>query len=136
MEDLEGTLRRHGIQPTPQRMAVAGFVLRAETHPSAEEVLAQLRQTHPAVSRATVYNTLNLLVDRGLLRARVLKEGTVVFDPNLVRHHHFIDEETGHIHDIPWDALEVSGPDSLEGVEVREYYVVMRGRTRRPEAED
>jgi Fur family transcriptional regulator, iron response regulator len=142
MDDLEGTLRHHGIKPTPQRLAVAGFVLRAVTHPSADEVLSQVRRTHPTVSRATVDNTLNLLVDRELLRARVLKEGTVVFDPNLARHHHFIDEETGCVYDVPWEALEVKGADfldgleirgqeSLEGLEVREYYVVMRGRTSR-----
>jgi Fur family transcriptional regulator, iron response regulator len=136
MDDLEGTLRRQGIQPTPQRLAVAGFVLRTDTHPSADEVLSRVRRSHPAVSRATVYNTLNRLVDRGLLRARVLKEGTVVFDPNLARHHHFIDEETGRIHDVPWESLRVSGPESLEGLEVREYYVVMRGRARQGEVED
>jgi len=136
MDDMEGTLRGHGIQPTPQRQAVAAFVLNTETHPSADEVLSRVRRTHPAVSRATVYNTLNLLVDRGLLRARILKEGTVVFDPNVSRHHHFIDEETGRIHDVPWEALEVRGPDSLEGLEVREYYVVMRGRTRQAKVED
>jgi Fur family transcriptional regulator, iron response regulator len=136
MDDLEATLRRHGIQPTLQRLAVAGFVLRAETHPSADEVLSGLRRSHPSVSRATVYNTLNLFVARGLLRARVLKEGTVVFDPNLTLHHHFIDEETGRIHDVPWEALEVRGPESLEGYEVREYYVVMRGRATQGEAGD
>ena len=136
MDDLEVTLRRHGIHPTPQRLAVARFVLRAETHPSADEVLSRVRGRHPTLSRATVYNTLNLFVDRGLLRARVLKEGTVVFDPNLARHHHFIDEETGRIYDVPWEALDVRGPDSLDGLEVREYYVVMRGRTRQAKAED
>ncbi len=133
MDDLEGTLRGHRIQPTPQRLAVARVVLRAENHPSADEVLSRVHRTHPAVSRATVYNTLNLLVDRGLLRARVLREGTTVFDPNLTTHHHFIDEETGRIHDVPWEAVEVRGADSLEGLEVREYHVVMRGRA---EAQD
>jgi len=133
MDDLKGTLRRHGIQPTPQRLAVAGFVLRAKSHPSADEVLSRVRRSHPSVSRATVYNTLNRLVDRGLLRARVLKEGTVVFDPNVARHHHFIDEETGRIHDVPWEALDVSGAEALEGLEVREHYVVMRGRARTTE---
>jgi SAM-dependent methyltransferase len=50
------------------------------------------------VSRATVYNTLNLLVEKGLLKQLTLAEGRVVFDPNMERHHHFIDEVTGTIH--------------------------------------
>ena len=75
-----------------------------------------------------MYNTLNLLVRKGLLRELVLAEGKVVFDPNLDRHHHFIDERTGAISDVPWDAVKVSRVESLPGLEVREYQVVMRGR--------
>jgi Fur family transcriptional regulator, iron response regulator len=80
------------------------------------------------LSRATVYNTLNLFVEKGLLRELVLAEGKVVFDPKLSPHHHFIDDETQNIVDIPWDALQVKHVDSLRGLEVREYQVVLRGR--------
>lgn len=125
------TLRAHGIQPSAQRVAVAGYVLATEDHPSADQVWATVREGFPTISRATVYNTLNLFVDRGLLRQLVLAEGRVVFDPNVGEHHHFIDDETGHIYDVPWDAVEVSDPRDLQGFEVREYMVVMRGRRRR-----
>jgi Fe2+ or Zn2+ uptake regulation protein len=55
----------------------------------------------------------------------------VVFDPNLGRHHHFIDESTGAILDVPWDALEVRDVGALRGVKVRDYQVVLHGtRTR------
>ena len=82
------------------------------------------------ISRATVYNTLNLFVDKGLLRELVLAEGRVVFDPKTDAHHHFIEEDTGRIHDIPWEAVKVSKIDRLRGYDVREYQVVMRGRRR------
>ena len=45
-------------------------------------------------------------------------------------HHHFIDEETGRIHDVPWDALRVSDVSALQDFDVREYQVVLRGRCR------
>src|SRR5262245_31985099 len=80
------------------------------------------------LSRATVYNTLNLFVRKGLLQQHVLAEGKVVFDPKTERHHHFIDEATGRIHDIPWNALTVSRASTLPGFKVREYQVVLRGR--------
>ena len=54
----------------------------------------------------------------------------MVFDSNLDRHHHFIDESTGSIHDVPWEALEVSKVDRLKQYQVDEYQVVMRGRRR------
>jgi len=83
------------------------------------------------LSRATVYNTLGLFVKKGLLRQLPLAENSVVFDPNLERHHHFIDQKTGAIHDVPWNSLEVRKVGALKGYEIREYQVVMQGRRRR-----
>lgn len=128
--DLVNRLREHGVQPTVQRVAVAEYVLLTDEHPSAEHVYARVRERFPLLSRATVYNTLNLLVEKRLLRQLTLAEGRVVFDPNLERHHHFIDETTGTIHDVPWPALRVSKVDELPEFDVHEYQVVMRGKRR------
>jgi Fe2+ or Zn2+ uptake regulation protein len=134
VEQLIGLLRKSGIQPTPQRIEVARYVLYARNHPSAEKVYEQVRRTCPTVSRATVYNTLHLLAEKGLVVARILKEGAVVFDPRVERHHHFVDDETGEVLDIPWDALKIAGTRSLGEFDVREYHVVMRGRRKRSDS--
>ncbi len=128
---LADTLRHHGIQPSAQRLAVAGYVLHTEAHPSADQVFAEVRSRVPMIARATVYNTLNLFVRKKLLRQLVLAAGRVVFDPNVAPHHHFIDEATGQIHDIPWDALDVRRVEALKGLNVREYQVVLCGRKAR-----
>jgi Fe2+ or Zn2+ uptake regulation protein len=83
------------------------------------------------VSRATVYNTLNLFVEKQLLQALVLTEGQVVFDPNIERHHHFIDDDTGKIYDLPWSSLKVSRVNQLEGFDVRDYQVLLHGKKQR-----
>jgi Fe2+ or Zn2+ uptake regulation protein len=129
--DAVTALRERGIQPSAQRVAVAEYVLATDEHPSADEVWARVQQGFPMISRATVYNTLNLFVDKGLLAEHVLAEGRLVYDPNVARHHHFIDESTGRIHDVPWEAVVVSGVESLPGLAVREYSVVMRGKKKR-----
>ena len=131
MKDALLVLREHGIQATPQRIVVAQCVLHTDSHPSADEVWETVRRSFPTISRATVYNTLNLLVDRGLLKAQVLREGTVVFDCRVKPHHHFIDQETSRIYDVPWDAVRVTGHRSLDDFEVEEHQVVMRGRRRK-----
>lgn len=133
-DDLIELLRRHGIQPSAQRVAIAGFVLSSPEHPSADQVLARVQASLPMVSRATVYNTLNLFVEKGLLRQLDLAEGKVVFDPKVEPHHHFIDEASGAIHDIPWEALQVRDLERLQGFDVREYQVVLRGRRTGPQA--
>ncbi len=112
-------------------MAVAEYVLTTDEHPSAEQVHARVAKRWPYLSRATVYNTLNLFVKEGLLKQLVLSEGKAVFDPKIERHHHFIDDVTGRIEDVPWDAVKV-GNARLDGYDVREYMVVLRGRKARP----
>lgn len=128
--DVTELLRAHGIQPSAQRVAVAEYVLRTDEHPSADQVFQRVRSRLAVLSRATVYNTLNLFVEKGLLRQHVLSEGNVVFDPRTEPHHHFLDEESGRIFDVPWSALRVSNLTGLEGFDVREYQVVMRGKRR------
>jgi Fe2+ or Zn2+ uptake regulation protein len=128
---LERVLTERGIQPSAQRLAVAEYVLATTDHPAADRVFEEARARVPMISRATVYNTLNLLVRKGLLKELVLAPGKVVFDPNLSRHHHFVDENTGAILDIAWDALEVRDVGNLRGLKVRDYQVVLHGtRTR------
>jgi Fur family transcriptional regulator, iron response regulator len=131
MKGLIALLRQAGLQPTPQRLAIARYVLATTSHPTADEVLEKARRECPTLSRATVYNTLARLSERGLVRSQAIKEGAVVFDARVQKHHHFIDEATGKIHDVPWDALVVSGEKNLPHYSVREYQVVMRGRRRR-----
>jgi Fur family iron response transcriptional regulator len=78
-----------------------------------------------------VYNTLNLFVEKGLLRALTLAEGKVLFDPKTEPHHHVVDAESGRLHDVPWEAFEVRGVDRLRGWEVSDYQVVVKARPRK-----
>jgi Fe2+ or Zn2+ uptake regulation protein len=128
MKSAITVLQEHGIQPTAQRVAIAEAVLDNTQHPTADDILAEAQKRCAIVSRATVYNTLHLFVEKGLLRTQVLKEGIVVYDPNLQKHHHFIDDEDGTIIDIPWDWLTVEGRQKLRGYDIRDYQVILHGR--------
>jgi Fe2+ or Zn2+ uptake regulation protein len=127
----EVVLKRNGIRPSAQRLAIANYVLWTEDHPTAESVYARVLETFPMMSRGTVYNTLNLFVRKGLLRELHLRDDAGVrYDPRLSKHHHFLDQDTGHIYDIPWSELRVSNVAALRGFQVDEYQVVLRGRRR------
>jgi Fur family iron response transcriptional regulator len=126
-KDASAILRDSGIQPSAQRVAVADYVLYTAEHPSADHVWKRVRERFPWISRATVYNTLNLFVEKGLLRRLTFAEDSVVFDPKTDTHHHFIDETTGAIHDVPWERVQVCNIDSLREYDVHDYQVVMRG---------
>lgn len=123
-------LEQHGIRASAQRAAIAQWVLTTESHPSADQVWTEVKKTLPMVSRATVYNTLKLFVEKGLLRELVLAPGFVVYDPKMEAHHHFIEDETGAIHDVPWSSIGVQRVHEIDGWDVREYSVVLRGKKR------
>lgn len=125
---VETILRDKGIQASAQRVAVAEYVLHTHEHPSAELVFKRVRERFPWISRATVYNTLNLFVEKGLLQRLTIAEDSVVFDPITSTHHHFIDDETGAIHDVPWERVQVCNLESLQDYDIEQYQVVMRGK--------
>ena len=130
MKSAVEILRHHGIRITPQRTAVAKVVFKHKGHPSAEEIWEDVRRRCPTLSRATVYNTLNLFVEKGLLKRQVLTRGMVVLDHMTSSHHHFIDEKTNKIYDVPWEAIKVDVAGLPPGFDVGEYQVVLRGKRR------
>lgn len=128
LPDVVGLLSERGIQPSAHRVAVARYILFTDEHPSADRVWARVRRRFPMISRATVYNTLNLFAEKGLVRELHLSPDSVVFDANTDAHHHFIDEDTGRIYDIPWKKAAMPKLPKLNGFEIHDYQVVMRGR--------
>ena len=66
--DIKGLLRQHAIQPTSQRVLITRLVLERCTHLSAEDVHRLVNVTDRRVSKATVYNTLGLLTEKGVIR--------------------------------------------------------------------
>ena len=66
---LQAELEARGIQATSQRMRIAELLFARDQHLTAEQIIATLAGQGTRVSKATVYNTLNLFAEKGLLRA-------------------------------------------------------------------
>ncbi len=103
---LEQRLRVAGVQPTRQRLAIAQVFFQAPVHLTADEVLIAARAYLPSLSRATVYNTLPLFVEKGLLRALRLDQDRTVYDSRTDAHSHIYHEDTGMLEDIPSEMLQ------------------------------
>jgi Fur family transcriptional regulator, iron response regulator len=123
-EDLVDRLRRHGIAPTHQRLEIAHVLFSRCEHLAADQVLALANERFAETSKATVYNTLNLFRDRGLIREVIVDPKRVFYDPNTEPHHHLYNVDTGQLTDIAADDLQISGMPALppgmvtEGVDV------------------
>ena len=99
-EDIPATLLRFGISPTPQRVEVAALLLDRTQHLSADQVLARLLENDAPVSKATVYNTLGLFAERGLVREVMVDATKVFYDSNTLPHHHFFNIDDGSLLDV------------------------------------
>lgn len=94
-----------GILATPQRLEIAGILLEKAQHLSAEQIIEELRSRGSGVSKATVYNTLNLFAECGLVKECIVDPERRFYDSNTLAHHHFYDVDTGELTDIPRDQI-------------------------------
>lgn len=130
---ISDRLSAHGIQPTPQRLRIAEVLLAAPQHMSAEQLLAQLKSGGGRISKATVYNTLNLFAERGLIRQLSVDGARAWFDSNIEAHYHFHDIDSGALTDVAVPEVEFSRlPPPPEGMEVAGIDLVIRLRRRLP----
>jgi Fur family iron response transcriptional regulator len=118
-----------GIRPTAQRVRIAALLLASPQHLSAEQILATLRAAGARVSKATVYNTLNLFAERGVIRQLSVDGARTWFDSNIAPHYHFHDMDTGALMDVPVPEVEFSRLPALPaGMEMAGIDLVIRVR--------
>ena len=128
-EDITARLQEYSINPTAQRVEIARVLFSRRTHLSAEDVFSLVNEESSRVSKATVYNTLGLFAERGLIREVIADPTRVFYDPNTAPHHHFYDTSTGRLTDIAADKVHVSGlPAVPEGMDVEGIDVIVRVR--------
>ena len=125
----EQRLTQCGIRPTAQRVRIASMLLSSPQHLSAEQILAGLRASGSRISKATVYNTLNLFAARGLIRQLSVDGSRAWFDSNVDAHYHFHDVDSGALIDVPVPAVEFSKlPPPPPGTEVAGIDLIIRLR--------
>ncbi|MBS7630967.1 transcriptional repressor [Candidatus Bathyarchaeota archaeon] len=85
-EQLIEKLRKSGFKVTPQRLAIFEAILSSREHPTADQVYEKVRETHPTISPATVYQTLHTLSRIGLVQEMGFSDGVSRFDPDTSPH--------------------------------------------------
>jgi Fur family iron response transcriptional regulator len=130
-DNLADVLRGHGINPTHQRIEIAHALFSRCEHLSAEQILALVNEDSSETSKATVYNTLKLFLEKKLIREVIVDPRRVFYDPTTTPHHHFYNTETGELTDIEVADISVTGlPQLPEGVVTEGMDIIVRIRSR------
>jgi len=115
MERFEEVCRNSGMKLTHQRMEIFREVAQTGDHPDAEKVYQGGRKRMPTISLDTVYRTLWLLKDLGLITTLGFPRERTRFDANLSHHHHFVCIQCGLTRDFYSDTFdELRLPDSVK----------------------
>lgn len=112
-DNMAGLLRSHDINPTHQRIEIAHALFSRQSHLSADQVMAIVNTRHSETSKATVYNTLKLFLEKGLIREVIVDPSKVFYDPNTSAHHHLYAVDTGELTDIDASQVQISGLPAL-----------------------
>ncbi|MBN1818805.1 MAG: transcriptional repressor [Sedimentisphaerales bacterium] len=129
MDHLTEGLRQSGVKLTPQRLEIFRELAASGEHPDAETIYRRVRRRMPSVSLDTVYRTLWLLLDLGLITTLGSARERTRFDANLKSHHHFICSVCGRTQDFyseEFDALKIP-PTARSFGRVETAHVEVRG---------
>lgn len=127
--EIADLLRDHGIAPTHQRIEIAGVLFARHEHFSAEQLLSIVNARYSEVSKATVYNTLRLFLEKGLIREVIVDPTRIFYDSNMRPHHHFYNMISGELSDICDDQLTLTTLPALpEGMVADSIDIIVRIR--------
>ena len=115
---LASKLQTSNILLTQQRLSIARLLFSKLQHLSANQVFEQLSHNDNSPSQATVYNTLRLFLEKGLLSQVIMGPNKTFYDTNLSKHHHLYNTDTDTLKDVPINQIEISNlpelpPDTL-----------------------
>jgi Fur family iron response transcriptional regulator len=120
---------KFGILATPQRLEVAAVLLEKPQHLSADQIIDRLRKSGSAVSKATVYNTLKLFSEHGLVKEVMVDPIRKFYDSATHPHHHFYNVDTGELSDIADELVQFDKlPDLPSGTRRASVEVLIRVR--------
>ena len=101
LNKLKNILKSLSLRPTPQRIAIIETLLnKGDTHVTAHSLEKMLLRKKCNIAKATIYNNLNELSERGFLKKVLVEKDKMWFDTNLSEHHHFYDKEEDSLIDI------------------------------------
>ncbi len=131
-DDLASALRARGMRVTPQRVVLHRALRELDRHVTADELLESVADRLPNVSLPTIYATLELLEELGMVR-RVQRAGTTLFDPRTESHHHLICASCGSIEDLDstLDTERLERAAARHGFEHERIEAVVHGRCAR-----
>jgi Fur family transcriptional regulator, peroxide stress response regulator len=112
--ELQEALKSRNIQLTHQRLRVLEYLKRNRNHPTVDFIYKDLHKEIPTLSKTTVYNTLRILEEAGLVRVLTIEDNETRYDIEVNQHGHFKCESCGMIYNFTVDFDKMTNEDLTE----------------------
>ncbi len=134
--NIKDLLVENGLRCTPQRLAVYQVLLESDTHPTADEIFYKTKSILPSISLASIYNTLEKFVSKGMVKTMQTEGDTQRYDAKIHKHHHLFCSESGQITDYHDEKLTIMIEEYLRdkkipGFEIEDFVLNIKGKYRR-----
>ncbi len=121
MNDAKNILKKNKLRPTIQRVAIVEYIIeKHKVHITAAKLLKYLKNKKINISLATIYNNLNELADKGILKKFYVNNDKMWFDTNLQEHYHFYDSEVDELIDINKNEISFSKSPKIPNGKIKE----------------
>jgi Fur family peroxide stress response transcriptional regulator len=117
LDEISQFLSQQGIRPSFHRLKIFEYLINERTHPTADEIYEVLKKEIPAISRATVYNTLRLFLEKQIVQLLNVEKNEARYDATLTWHGHFKCLGCGQVYDVGIESLKLSGLDNYQVME-------------------
>lgn len=126
MIDVPKYLSEHGVKPSFQRIKILDYLIREKNHPTVNDIYLSLIDVIPTLSKTTVYNTLNLLIEHKLVHEVLIEENEVRYEFAEGLHGHFKCETCGKLMDIPIK-VNLESITDLKQFTITEQHIFFKG---------
>jgi len=119
-------LQAEGLKPTYQRLRILEYLEKHRTHPTVEEIYEYLAREIPTISKTTIYNTLNALLEKGIIHAITITGTETRYDCRGCPHHHLLCKSCGKIIDIDIECPYIED-EEIAGHRIEERHGYFKG---------
>ena len=120
--DTATRLRERGINPSMQRIAILNYMETHHTHPTVDNIYNALSASMPTLSKTTIYNTLTLFVEEGIITRFLTDDDVMHYDANIKNHTHFKCHKCGKIYDFPLPEIKTPEMEGFKVSDVKLFY--------------
>ena len=126
-KDIGNYLKEHGIKPSYQRIKIFEYLRSTKSHPTVDEIFKEIVKGIPTLSKTTIYNTLSLFIEKGIVTVITIEENETRYDADTSMHGHFKCKSCEKVYDF-YINISREDMDALEGFEVDEKHLYFKGK--------